>query len=162
MANPRGKKRRPRRQQVLSITAGYLPRQTAPYDPAAYPDDLLIRDKVASILGGPIGGWNFELVYRFAIFHGLNIDWAIMLNAVKDADGLCAERRRVERIDICHSEVHRHTFRLSSDPDDNLGDRTVIQSISADDAVIVNREYDKQMDFVSREWELRARRWLDG
>ncbi|WP_157897393.1 hypothetical protein [Mycobacteroides chelonae] len=159
MANPKGKKRRPRRRV---IAAHYLPIGREPYNPCELPEDQVLKDKIVSVLGAPIDGYKFELVYRYTLFQGLFVDWAIMIYALKTAGGLDAERLRVERIDICHSEVHKHTFGRSSPADDDLGHRTVIQSLSAGDEAIVDREYDKQLALVSREWQLRARRWLDG
>lgn len=156
------RKRKPRRHQVKSITVGYPPIGEQPYDPADYPADELYRDKVVSILGPPLDGWIFELVYRYAIYRGLNIDWAIMIWARRAEDGINAERRRVQRIDICHSEVHCHEFRCSSDPDDDLGERSLIVSLRTNDGVTVSREWDKQMALVSQEWPERVRRWIDG
>jgi hypothetical protein len=155
-------RRKGKRRQVRSITGGYPPTVKQPYNPAAYPPDEVYRDTVASILAPPIDGWLFELVYRYAIHHGLNIDWAIMIWARRTEDGLTAVRRRVQRIDICHSEVHCHNFRYSDDPDDDVGERDPIVSLSANDGVTVSREYDKQMALLSLEWPERIRRWIDG
>ncbi|OBF91044.1 hypothetical protein A5791_15790 [Mycobacterium sp. 852002-51163_SCH5372311] len=149
-----------KRREVYSINAGYPPSQQE-YDPKAYPDTY--RDHVVSVLHDtPIDGWIFELVFRFAIYRGLNVDWAIMINARAAVDGAKAERRPVERIDICHSEVHCHTFGRSSDPADELGERRTIMALVANDAVKVSRAWDEQMELISREWPQRVRRWIDG
>jgi hypothetical protein len=71
-------------------------------------------------------------------------------------------RRRVERIDICHSEIHVHDFRQSDDPLDDQGRRRALRSISAGDEVTVDREYGTQLELLAREWPHRIRRWLDG
>lgn len=92
----------------------------------------------------------------------LTIDWAIMIYARRVDEGRQAQRRLVRRIDICHSQVHRHEFRCSSDPNDDQGIRTTIVSLSADDATTVNHEYDAQMALLSREWPQRVRIWIDG
>lgn len=134
------------------------------YDVTAFPEDLLYRDQVVSVLGAPMAGWIPELVFRYAVFQpiALNVDWAIMLNARRVEDGAVAPRRRVERIDICHSEVHIHRFRRGDDPDDDQGKRTRIVSLYAGDEDTVNRQFDLQMTLLSQEWESRVRRWMDG
>lgn len=157
--------RKPRRREVYSINAGYLPDQPQKYNPRDYPDAEVFRDTVVTVLNDePIDGWKFELVFRFGIYRGLNVDWAIMLNArtASPTPGAKRLRRLVERIDICHSELHTHSFTQSSDPADDQGERTTIMSLSAGDAVIVSRAYDEQMALLSREWPQRARRWIDG
>ena len=157
------KGKRPRRREVYSINVGYPPSQPKTYSPKDYPDGDVCRDHVVSVLNdAPIDGWLFELVYRYGIYRGLTVDWAIMLNARAAADGPKAERRRVERIDICHSEVHRHSFTRSSDPEDEQGKRTTIQPLTAGDAVKVSKAYDDQLALLSREWPERARSWIDG
>lgn len=156
-----GRRRKPKRRPVRSISAGYPPSETK-YDPRGYPEDELYRDTSAGVMGAAIDGWLFELVYRFAIYRGLNIDWAIMINARRADEGSKAERRSVLRIDICHSEVHRHIFTQSSDPDDDLGIRQSIVSLSNGDAATVSRQYDDQMAAISRTWQRRAREWIDG
>jgi hypothetical protein len=157
------RRQRPRRQEVFSINVGLPPNGPQEYDPKVYPDADVYRDHVVSVLNdAPIDGWIFELVYRFGIYHGLNVDWAIMINARAVADGLKAERRRVERIDICHSEVHSHSFKRSSDPADKLGERTTIMPLTARQAVRVSKAYDEQLALLSREWPERVRRWIDG
>jgi hypothetical protein len=155
----RGRRKRP---QVRSINVGYPPTVRQPYDPAVYPADEVYRDTVVSVLGAPVDGWIFELVYRYAIYHGRNIDWAIMIWARRVEDGMNPVRRRVQRIDICHSEVHCHNFRQTSDPDDDLGERDVIVSLSANDGVRVSHEWDDQMALLSVQWPERIRRWIDG
>ena len=84
-----------------------------------YPPESLDCDKVVGQLGLPIDGWTAELVYRYAILirDRLNVDWAIMIDVYRlDEDGKQV-RRSVERIDICHSEIHVHEFRQSDDPE---------------------------------------------
>lgn len=138
--------------------------EALPYDPAVYPPESLDRDKIAGQLGALIGGWIPELVYRYAILirDGLNVDCAIMIDVCRvDEDGQ-QTRRRVERIDICHSEIHVHTFRQSADPDDDVGRRHTLMSISAGDAVKFSKAFDLQLALLSREWQARVRRWIDG
>jgi hypothetical protein len=156
------RKRKSQRRQVHSITVGYPPTVKQSYDPAAYPPDEVYKDTVVSVLGPPIEGWVFELVYRYAIYRGLNVDWAIMIWARHVDDGVNAVRRPVQRIDICHSEVHSHEFLRSSNPTDEQGERNPIVSLTANDAVTVSREWDEQMALLSREWPARVRRWIDG
>jgi hypothetical protein len=157
-----GRRKPPRRRVVRPINVGYLPSQPQPYNPKDYPQDQLDRDTLVGVLGPPIDGWLFELVYRFAIYKGHNIDWAIMINARRVEEGSKADRRNVLRIDICHSEVHRHIFKQSSDPADDLGIRETIMSLSNGDGVKVSRQWDEQMALISRTWTQRAREWIDG
>lgn len=156
-----GRRQKPRRRTVRKISAGYRKSNTE-YDPKGYPEDELHRDTVVSVLGPPIDGWLFELVYRYAIYRGFNVDWAIMINARRADEGSKAPRRNVLRIDICHSEVHRHIFTQSSDPDDDQGIRQSIVSLSNGDAATVSRQWDHQMAALSRTWERRVREWIDG
>jgi hypothetical protein len=138
--------------------------QSQPYDPTVYPPDQLDPDKIASQLGTPIDGWVPELIIRYCILipRALNVDWALMIDVYHvDEDGETV-RRRVERIDICHSEIHVHEFRQSDDPTDDQGRRKVLESISAGDEVRVCRAYDEQLALLSREWQARVRRWIDG
>jgi hypothetical protein len=157
-----GRRKPPRRRKVRSINAGYLPSHAQPYNPKDYPEDQLDRDTVVSVLGPPIDGWLFELVYRFAIFRGYNVDWAIMIFARRVEEGSKADRRNVLRIDICHSEVHRHIFKQSSDPADDLGIRETIMSLSNNDGVRVSQQSDHQLALISRTWQQRVREWIDG
>jgi hypothetical protein len=156
-----GRRPKPRQRTVRTITAGY-PKSNTEYNPKGYPEDQRHDDHVVGVLGPPIDGWLFELVYRYAIYRGLNVDWAIMINARRADDGSKGERRNVLRIDICHSEVHRHIFKQSSDPADDLGIRQTIMSLSNGDAAKVSRQYDDQMAAISRTWERRVREWIDG
>jgi hypothetical protein len=134
------------------------------YDPGRYAPELLDLDKIAGALGPAIDGWIPELVYRYSILipRGLCIDWAIMIDVYRVDDDGKVVRRKVERIDICHSEVHVHTFRQSDDPRDDVGRRTTLLSISAGDETKVSSEFDQQLSLLSREWEARVRRWMDG
>lgn len=157
-----GRRRKPRRQQVRSINLGYLPSHAQPYNPRDYPEDELNRDTVVSVLGPPIDGWLFELVYRFAICRGYNVDWAIMIFARRVDESPKAPRRKVLRIDICHSEVHRHIFKQSSDPADDQGIRETILSLSSGEGVKVSHQWDYQMALISRNWRQRVREWIDG
>jgi hypothetical protein len=162
MSSRRRKPPRARRQVVRSINLGYLPTHARPYDPREYPADELDRDSVVSVLGPPIEGWLFELVYRFAIFRGHNVDWAIMVFARRVDGGTGADRRSVLRIDICHSEVHRHIFKQSSDPADDLGIRETIMSLSSGDGAKVSSQWEYEMFQISQNWQQRVREWLDG
>ena len=107
-------------------------------------------------------------MYRFAIYRDLYVDWAIMLWATWDnlqhllSEGTPAERRRIERTDCCESQIHRHLFTINSDPDDDQGQRIEITPLRSGDAIKVDREFDTQLALVSRQWEERTRRWLDG
>jgi hypothetical protein len=85
-----------------------------------------------------------------------------MMFARRVEDGPEAARRNVLRIDICHSEVHRHIFHQRSDPDDDLGIRQFILSLSNGDAATVSRQYDDQMAAISRTWQRRAEEWING
>ncbi|MBB2990272.1 hypothetical protein FHR72_001740 [Mycolicibacterium iranicum] len=127
-------KKSPRKQSRI---AEFLHADLGRYDPHSCPEDQLYRDTIVSVLGAAMDGWVPELVFRLAIDHrtGLNIDWAIMTHAYRIEDGAKGDRRRVERIDICESEVHYHRFRRSDDPDDDQGERRRIISLYADDAV---------------------------
>jgi hypothetical protein len=161
------RKRRPPRRPMRSVRATYLGNDLPPYDPSVYPEEDLHHNTDVGQLGDePIDGWTFELVYRYAIYvpEGLNVDWAIMTYAARRLPGepSVVERRIVERIDCCHSELHIHSFRRSDDPADDTGRKIPLTSLSAGDAVIVSREYDVQMALHSREWRQRAWRWLDG
>jgi len=154
---------RRRTKRVLGI-AGFLSEELPRYEVGKFPVDDLYGDKVVSILGAPINGWVPELVYRYAIFVplGLNVDWAIMLYARRVEDRGSGARRRVERIDICDSEVHIHRFRRSDDPADDQGERSAIVSLYAGDEATVSHQWDIQMQWLSHEWPQRMRRWLDG
>ncbi len=156
-ARNREKRRRQRNRGDLRTVIGR-------YDPEVYPPELLDPDKIASQLGAPIDGWTPELVYRYAILlpEGLNVDWAIMIDVYRVDEMGETIRRRVRRIDICESEIHVHHFRQSGDPDDHQGRREVLMSISAGDEVTVSREFDAQLALLSREWQARVRRWIDG
>ena len=160
----KGRRKKPKRQQVRDLSSGMPPTEILDYDPQVYPPERLDRDKTAGQLGAPIDGWIPELVYRYAILlpDGLNVDWAIMIDVYRLDESGQIVRRRVERIDICHSEIHVHSFRRSDDPDDDVGRRETLMSISAGDAVRVSRAYDLQLALLSREWQLRVRRWIDG
>jgi len=149
------KKRKPKVTQYLSPD---------PYDPAnLFDEDDLARDKVVGVLGEPIDGWVPELVYRYALHRsGLMVDWAIMLDTYRVEHGSDEPRRRVERIDICESEVHVHRFRRSDDPDDDQGERATILPLYAGDEVTVDRQWDEQFAILNREWRQRMRRWIDG
>lgn len=144
--------------RILKVS-GFL----APYDPSRFPEDALYEDTIVSVLGAPMDGWTPELVYRYEIYAplGLIVNWAIMLNA-RPAEDASAPRRLVERVDLCHSEIHVHRFRRTSDPDDNLGERSTIASLHTGDEATVNDEWERQMALISREWPERMRRWLDG
>lgn len=134
------------------------------YDPGQLPPERLFADKVVGQLGAPVDGWIPELVYRYAILvpESLCVDWAIMLDVYRLDENGGVIRRRVERIDICHSEIHVHEFRRSDDPLDDGGRRRVLRSISAGDEVTVDREYGIQLDQLAHDWLDRVRRWIDG
>lgn len=134
------------------------------YDPRQFRTDQLHTDKTVAQLGAPIDGWTPELIYRYSILipASLCIDWAIMIDVYRIDENGAAARRRVQRIDICHSEVHLHEFRQSDDPADDQGRRTVLQSISAGDALTVDREFGVQLTLLARDWPDRVRRWIDG
>jgi hypothetical protein len=155
-----GSRPRRRRTKVSEFLQSTLPH----YDVTVFAETDLYRDKVASTLGDAMDGWVPELVYRYAVHQqlGLNVDWAIMLYAYRGEDGARGTRRRVERIDICDSEVHTHRFRLSGDPGDDQGERTTVTSLYAGDEATVSHQWDVQMAALSREWPERMRRWLDG
>ena len=156
---------RKRAARSMRVTEHLASGQFSPYDPTTFPEDLLYRDKVVSQLGAAVDGWIPELVYRYAIHGplGINVDWAIMINAYREDDTDTGEtRRRVERIDICDSEVHIHRFRQSDDPHDDQGRRSRIISLYTGDEATVNRQWDMQMANLSREWPERLRRWIDG
>ncbi len=147
--------RRKRRKQSTGL---------ARYDQDGFPEKRLFRDKIAGQLGAPIDGWVPEVIYRYAALtpEWLVVDWAIMIDVYRvEADGEVT-RRRVERIDICHSEIHVHVFRQSDDPGDDQGRKTVLTSISAGDEVIVSRAYDEQLALLFADWQLRVERWIDG
>jgi hypothetical protein len=140
------------------------PAAEAPYDPKRYAPERLYADKVVGQLGASVDGWTPELVYRYAILvpESLCVDWAIMVDVYRlDGSGEVI-RRRVERIDICHSEIHVHEFRQSDDPLDDHGRKRVLMSISAGEEVTVDREYGRQLDQLAVDWLDRVRRWIDG
>jgi len=150
-----GRNRRKRTEQSTAL---------AKYDQVGFPEELLFRDKIVGQLGSPIDGWVPQLIYRYAALtpEWLVVDWAIMVDVYRvEANGE-ETRRRVERIDICHSEVHVHVFRQSDDPSDDQGRKTVLTSISAGDEVIVSRAYEEQLAMVFADWQLRVERWIDG
>lgn len=153
-----------RNRRKSSRISEFLAADLGKYHPSVFPEEHLYRDKIASVLGAPMDGWIPELVYRLAIDKrtGLNVDWAIMTYAFRVEDGAAGPRRRVERIDVCESEVHYHRFRRSDDPDDDQGERHRIVSLYAGDAATVNHQWDLQMTLHSREWDKRLRRWIDG
>ena len=135
------------------------------YDPHKYSTESLQHEEIASDLGPPIDGWVPQLTYRFTTYvpAALIVDWAIMLNVYRVSENHDdAHRRRVQRIDICESEVHVHEFRRSDDPNDDQGRRVVLMSISADDDARVSGEFALQMGYLSQEWPERVRRWIDG
>ena len=142
----------------------FLAAELGRYDISEFPEDQLYTDECVSVMGAPIHGWVPELFFRYTIFtpEGLNVDWAIALNVRRVEDGGSGPRRKVERIDICHSEVHSHRFKMSDDPDDDLGRRKKLVSLYAGDAVTVNDQWDLQMHILSREWPQRVERWIDG
>lgn len=149
----------------MRVTEHLATGQLNRYDPTSFPADFLDRDKVISQLGAAVDGWVPELVFRYAIYVplGLNVDWAIMIDAYREDDLDSGEsRRRVERIDICDSEVHIHRFRQSDDPLDDQGRRSRIISLYAGDETTVSRQWDLQLAKLSREWPERLRRWIDG
>ena len=134
------------------------------YDPSIYPKDDVYKVETVGALGAPMDSWVPELAWRMTGVQstGVVVDWAIMINAYREEDGAGGPRRRVERIDICDSEVHVHRFCRSSDPNDDLGKCERLISLSAGDEFSVDCQFDDQMVLVSHEWENRMRRWIDG
>ncbi len=157
----KGRRNRDKRRQQRELDVRDV---VGKYEPSVYPPESLDEDKIVGQLGAPIDGWTPELIYRYAILKrdGLNVNWAIMIDAYRVTENDEEIRRSVERIDICESEVHVHSFRQTDDPDDDQGRREVLMSISAGDAVIVSREFDIQLALLSHEWPSRFRRWIDG
>lgn len=148
----------------LQVTEFLAAAELPPYDPAIYADDGVDVVNSVSALGATMGGWTPELAWRMSL-HRLNdtvVDWAIMMNAYREEGGASGPRRKVERIDICHSEVHVHRFRMSDDPNDDLGERTKLISLHQGDEFTVDIQWDNQMELISHEWQQRLRRWIDG
>ncbi|BBZ80036.1 hypothetical protein MANY_53730 [Mycolicibacterium anyangense] len=75
--------------------------------------------------------------------------------------GTRVQRRHVERIDCCDSEIHRHLFSINSDPNDHDGERESLRELTADDAAIVDSEFDVHLAMMLQDWQERVRRWLD-
>jgi hypothetical protein len=134
------------------------------YDPEQFPQDRLDPDMIVGTLGAPVDGWTPELIYRYEqlLPERLTVNWAIMVDVFRVDQSGNTIRRKVERIDICHSEIHIHRFRRSDDPEDDLGERDVLMSISAGDEHIVSREFEVQLQLLSLEWPRRVERWIDG
>ncbi len=161
-------RRKPPRRERYSISAGYPPNPPPqPYLPEIlYPDR--VEDVTSFALEPPFAGWRGELTWTYALYRGLVVDWALMLYVVRadapidvEAHGP-RERRRVERVDCCDSQIHRHLFTINSEPEDNDGEREVFRQLSANDADIVNGELDHYFQMMIKHWPERVRRWLDG
>jgi hypothetical protein len=126
------------------------------------------EDQTSFALEGEFQGWRGELTWTYALDHGLIVDWALMLDVLRVdaplnvAEHGLRERRRVERVDSCDSQIHRHLFTINSDPDDNDGEREILIRLSENDADIVDRECQHYLDMLVKYWQERARRWLDG
>jgi hypothetical protein len=162
------RRRRPHRREVYSINVGYPPNPPAQkYLPKIlYPDRF--EDETSFALEPPFEGWRGELIWSYATYHGRMVDWALMLYVVRaDAPIELAtkgprERRQVERVDCCDSQIHRHLFTINSDPEDNDGEREVFRQLSANDADIVDSEFNFYFDMMIKHWSERVRRWLNG
>lgn len=126
------------------------------------------REVFVASLGPPIDGWHPELAVRYNLYRGKYVDWSISINVHADSavtlqKTLKSPRRyRVERIDCCHSQIHIHRFTIDSDPDDDLGERTQLIALTRADEDVVDKEYDRQMERVSLEFEEIIRRWTRG
>ena len=162
------RRRKPRPHEVYTINVGYPGNQPPQkYLPKIlYPDRF--EDETSFALEPPFQGWKGELIWAFAYDRGVMVDWALMLNVI-DADAPInvaelgpRQRRRVERVDCCDSQIHRHLFTINSDPDDNDGEREIFRELTANDADVVNREFHHYYDQMIKHWTERVRRWLDG
>lgn len=90
--------------RVTEFLAAELPL----HNPATYPDEL-DTDKYVGSLGLTVDGWAPKLAWRMSRLrhYGTLVDWAIMIDAYREEAGPAGSRRRVERIDVCHSELPR-------------------------------------------------------
>jgi len=162
------RKRASRRREVYSINVGYpASKPVAGYFPKVlYPDRF--EDQTSFPLEPPFQGWKGELTWTFSYYRGIMVDWALMLDVIRsDAPIDVAvhgprERRRVERVDCCDSQIHRHLFTINSDPDDDDGERQIFRELTANDADIVDGEFHHYFDMLIGHWPERVRRWLDG
>jgi len=162
------RKRTPRRREVYSVNVGYQPNQPAgQYLPKVlYPDRF--EDRTSFPLEPPFQRWKGELTWTFAYYRGVMVDWALMLDVIRAdapinvAEDGPRERRRVERVDCCDSQMHRHLFTINSDPNDNDGEREIFRELTANDADIVDSEFYHYFEMLIKHWEERVRRWLDG
>lgn len=161
-------KRKPRPREVYSINVGY-PGNEPPqkYLPKIlYPDRF--EDETSFILGPPFEGWVAELRWKAAYYREHIVDWALMLDVIDADDPVNVaelgprDRRRVERVDCCDSQIHRHLFTINSDPDDNDGEREPFKELTANDADVVNDEFNHYYDQMIRHWRERVRRWRNG
>lgn len=69
---------------------------------------------------------------------------------VEDATG----RHEVERVDCCHSQLHRHVFRRGGDER-----RKVIRELYPGDEVYLGDEFQREYEDMIDQWADRYRRW---
>lgn len=100
---------------------------------------------------------NERVTLRLRFWRGRTVDFAVMLEVVEDGSDEWCE---VVRVDCCHSQVHRHQFRRSGQPET----RTLIAEIPADPEnawTLIAREYDTaHRDLISR-WDSFVRTWRE-
>jgi hypothetical protein len=151
-------RRNKRRRELYSVTAGYPPdpppEKYLPKIP--YPDRDM--DETLISLGPPVAGYLGELIWKYALYRGRMVDWALMLfvipaeSPIELATKGPRQRRQVERVDCCESEINRHVFTINSDPEDNLGERAVLRPLRANDADIVDSEFNHYYEMMLRDW----------
>lgn len=67
--------------------------------------------------------------------------------------------RKVERVDTCHGVVHRHRFRSSGAPDDNVGSTNHLYALAPNMHNELGASYDEHFERLSSQWPQLIERW---
>ena len=114
------------------------------YEPAGD----LFRDSLTYELGR-MGDIRVDLSMRMAVHRGQVRDFSLSLWMESGAG-----RFELERVDCCHSEIHRHRF-YQHKPED----RVTMYELDPGDEIIVDGEYQIQYEYLITHWEQILGRW---
>jgi hypothetical protein len=111
----------------------------------------LYRDELTFEMG-TMGDIRVDMAMRMAVFRGQVREFCLSLWMESPAG-----RFELERVDTCHSEIHRHRFYR-----DKPEDRVTIYELIPGDEIIVDGEYQIQYEYLITHWELILDRWHRG